>query len=285
MITSPSSEDGGARVSTDPRLSRRRRAVERTRRRRLFARCAVGVAVVVALWAAFWSPVLRVRAVKVVGARHTTSADVRAAARLDSSDNLLVLSTSEVARRAASLPWVRRARVERMLPGTIKVSIVERRPAMTLASTGGLWTIDARGRVLARGSAPVGLPVLTAFRSAGLEAGDRICDGPAGAALRAFRSLPRSLRRSVVAVFAPTLERISFSLEDGLLVRYGAAERRRAKNNVLRALLGRLAQEGTAAAYVDVRVPEKPALSSSPPPEGEQLAGDATETSETPGGR
>jgi cell division protein FtsQ len=256
-----------ARVRTDPRLSRRRRAVERWRRRRLYGRLALVASLAVVLYAAFWSPLLHVRAIKVVGGRHTTAADVAAAAALDSSDNLLLLSTREVAARAADLPWVKNARVERKLPGTVKVTVEERRPAVVLSVAARRWTLDARGRVLERGATSTSLPVLTTTEGAELRPGSRVVDGPASAALAALRSLSRPLRRSVLAAFAPTRERISFSLESGLVVRFGAAERLQAKDRVLRAVLRQLHAEGASATYVDVRVPESPAVSSLPPPE------------------
>jgi cell division septal protein FtsQ len=64
----------------------------------------------------------------------------------------------------------------------------------------------------------------------------------------------------VVGVFAPTVERITFSLREGTSVRYGAAEQIRDKNEVLQVLLRRLDDEGRTAAYIDVRVPTSPAV-------------------------
>jgi cell division septal protein FtsQ len=79
------------------------------------------------------------------------------------------------------------------------------------------------------------------------------------------RSLPRKLRSEVVAIFAPSAERISFSLADRTLIRYGSAHMLTAKARVLAALLQRLRQEGTAAAYIDVRVPSSPAIAPAAP--------------------
>jgi cell division protein FtsQ len=252
------------RIPTDPRLSRRRRAVARTRRRRAYARGALACALGLALWAAFWSPLLDVRAVEVLGGRHTTSRHIAAAADLE-GDNLLLLSTAEVARRVASLPWVRRAQVERMLPGTVRVRVRERRPAVVLAARGRHWTLDPRGRVLMAGRARPGLPELLGTAAERVRPGQVVASAAARDALEAYRSLPRRLRATVVALFAPTVERISFSFESGPLVRFGAAERLEAKRSVLRAVLQRVRQEGLSAGYVDVRVPESPALAPSAP--------------------
>ena len=209
----------------------------------------------------------------MIGGRHTTAAAVSRVADVGPSDNLLTLSTSEVARRAALLPWVRSARVERILPGTVVVSIEERRPAVILSLSGRRFTLDRRGRVLARGAVGTALPVLTAFDGADLRPGERVQGGPAAAALRALRALSPALRHSVAAAFAPSLERISFSLEGGTLVRFGAAERLRDKERVLGALLRRLREQGRPFSYIDVRVPENPAVSSAPLPESLPMDG------------
>lgn len=248
-----------SRVQTDPRISRRRKAVARSKRRRL-AVWSAGVAGLGALgWTAFFSPLLAVDRVAVVGGRHTTSAQVAEAAGLDRGDNLLLLSTTEVARAAQTLPWVKLAQVDRMLPGTVRVRIVERRPAVVLSLGVARWTLDARGHVLASGEV-ADVPVLGGVETGGIRPGIVVDTPEVAHALRAFRRLPSRLHARVVAIVAPTLERISFSLSDGTLIRYGAAERMEAKNEVLSALLERLAQEGRTAAYIDVRVPTSPAV-------------------------
>jgi cell division protein FtsQ len=198
--------------------------------------------------------------VKVVGGEHTTSAEVVAAAGIDSGDNLLLVSTGDIARAARSLPWVKRAEVDRMLPGMIRVRVTERRPVMVLSTVAGKWTIDKKGRVLTTGEAKPGLPVLGGVEIEGVTAGSFVSAPEAKAALRVFARLPRALRREVVAVFAPTLERITLSLSDDTLVRYGAPESLAAKNEIVRVLRRRLKGRGVSAAYIDVRVPTMPAV-------------------------
>jgi cell division protein FtsQ len=248
------------RISTDPRISRRRKAVVRSRRRRALATAASVIVVAGLAWLAFFSPLLEVERVVVVGGRHVSAEDVAAAAGLD-RDNLLLLSTERVAQRVRRLPWVRRARVTRRLPDTVRVRVTERRPAMVLSTTRGRWTLDRAGRVLGRGAAERRLPVLGGVQVARLTPGDILSDGEVQAALDVWRSLPRSLRARVAGVFASSLERIALSLDDDVVVRYGAAESMAAKNSVLRAVLARVRAEGRSVGYIDVRVPGSPAIS------------------------
>jgi cell division protein FtsQ len=247
------------RIKTDPRFSRRRRAVERAKRRRTIVRASVAVVAGAVLWATFWSPLFAVRGVKLVGGKHTTADQVAASAGLDSSDNLLLISTGDIARAARSLPWVKKAEVDRMLPGTVRVRVTERRPAMIVSALSGKWTIDNEGRVLATGAAVQDLPVLGGVEVEGTALGGFMRTREVRAALRVHARLPRVLRREVVAIFAPTLERITLSLADDTLVRYGAPEELAAKNKIVRVLRARLRSQGVTAAYIDVRVPSTPA--------------------------
>jgi cell division protein FtsQ len=245
------------RVATDPRISRRRRGIEKARRRRALGWLGTCGATAALVYGAFFSPLLNVRGVEVVGAKHVDASDIEAVARV-TGDNLLLLSTGAVSERVESLPWVAQAKVDRRLPGTVRIKIEERDAAIALDLSGERWTVDARGNVLQSGAVE-GLPVVAGLQEAGLEEGDRVSSPDALAALEVWRSL-RGLREDVQAIFAPTTERISLSLVGGTTVRYGAAESLRAKRAVLRVLLARLRAEGKLVEYVDVRVPANPAV-------------------------
>jgi cell division protein FtsQ len=211
-------------------------------------------------WVALASPLLKVHMVKVVGGTHTSSEDIERVAGLGPEDNLLLLSTAAVEDKAETLPWVKTAEVDGMLPGTVRVRITERTPAMVLSLGAARWIIDSRGNVLDSGAEGTKLPVLGGTETGDIRVGTRLTTPEIQDALRAFRSMSQKLRKKIVAVVAPTFERISFSLSDGTLIRFGAAERLDAKNEVLDALLERLAQQGRSAAYIDIRVPTSPAV-------------------------
>lgn len=219
-------------------------------------------------WIAFWSPVLSVRRVRLLGAKHTHDAEVIEAAGLDRSDNLLLVSTDDIARAAETLPWIESAEVRRVLPGTLRVKVVERDPAMALTlGPKSRWLLDGDGRILAKARSHRKLPVLAGMSVSGLEPGSVVASDAARGALLAYGSMPAGLRRKVVAVFAPTEERLTFTMRDRTLVRFGAAENLAAKNSVLRSVLGKLRAQGRAVAYIDVRVPASPAVSQQAPPD------------------
>ncbi|MDQ3953701.1 MAG: FtsQ-type POTRA domain-containing protein [Actinomycetota bacterium] len=253
------------RVETDPRIRRRRKDVARGKKRKVVVVLVTLGLLAVLVWGAFWSPLLRVRDVKLTGAEHTTAAEVAAAADLGSEDNLLLLSSDEVVAAAKRLPWVADAEVQRRLPGTVKVKVVERRPALVVSLGLARWTIDARGHVLATGTSEPGLPVVGGVEIDRIKPGVKLHEPVMREVLAAWRSLPKRLAADVQAVFATSLERISFTLVDGTQVRYGAAERLDAKNEVVLALRKQLAEEGRATSYIDVRVPTSPAVGPPPP--------------------
>ena len=245
------------RIATDPRISRRRRGIEKARRRRALGWLGTCGAAAAIAYGAFFSPLLDVRGIEVVGAKHVDATDIETVAGVG-GDNLLLLSTGAVTQRVETLPWVAQAKVDRRLPGTVRIKIEERDAAVALDVSGDRWTVDARGHVLQSGALE-GLPLIAGLHAAGLEPGERVSSPDALAALAVWRSL-RGLQDDVQAIFAPTTERISLSLEGGTTVRYGAAENLRAKRAVLRVLLTRLRAEGTVVEYVDVRVPASPAV-------------------------
>ena len=252
-----------SRVQTDPRLRSRRKEVERQRR----IRALIGVGVLALagglVWVAFFSPLLEVERVRLLGSKHTSKSEVFDATGVR-GDNLLLLSTSRLESDIADLPWVAEAKVDRILPDTVRVTVKERTPALVIEGLRGSWTVDPDGRVLQSGSVR-GLPVLEAAVTGSLRPGAEVTNDGAVAVLRMWRSLPTKLRSRVVAIFAPSAERISFSLTDRTLIRYGSAHMLVAKARVLKALLARLAEQGRGAAYIDVRVPSSPAIAPAAP--------------------
>jgi cell division protein FtsQ len=214
----------------------------------------------VIVWTAFWSPLLKVRTVRVSGSKHVTSAEIARAAQIDNDTNILLLSTASVVRGAETLPWVRHARVERSLPGTVRIRIVERRPALVLAENSTHWFIDRSGHVIgrARGHRRA-LPTLAGLHE-DVKPGTALRTPAGQGALKAWRSLPRKLARKVIAMFAPTVDAITFSLKNGTTVRYGPPVNLKDKNRVILALLHKTVVEGNGASYIDVRVPTSPAV-------------------------
>jgi len=75
-------------------------------------------------------------------------AHVIAASGLVYGAHVLEVNLDRVARNVADLTWVRRATVQRRLPGEILITIVERTPVAKLVADGIEYLVDAEGMVL-----------------------------------------------------------------------------------------------------------------------------------------
>ncbi len=231
---------------------------------------AIGGAVALSIW----SPIFNVRTVSVNGARHTTVAEIREVAGIGGSDNLLLVSTEGVENAVETLPWVRRAGVTRKLFGTLEIKVVERRPAMVVASGDERWTVDGRGVVLAPGAVGRDPVSMVLVEREDLSTGERVTSEAAQAALAAVEALPDRVRSQIDSAVAPTADRITLVVEGGLQIRYGGPDRADDKAGVIAAVLERLHRSAQPAAYIDVRVPSNPAIGTggltpapTPPPE------------------
>ncbi len=104
------------------------------------------VAAVAGVWyasAAAWtalrdSPRLAVRVIEVRGANALAADEVVRAGRLRVGESLLGIKAGRVRQGLMSLPLVAEARVERRLPGTVRILIKERTPVARLADGRGI---------------------------------------------------------------------------------------------------------------------------------------------------
>lgn len=103
--------------------------------------------------AALWRPVaiaaggagLTVRQVLAEGRVETTQADILKALGIRGGEPILAIDPAAARARVEALPWVRSAAVERRLPDTIRVRILERRAMAWWQKDGKLVLIDRTG--------------------------------------------------------------------------------------------------------------------------------------------
>ena len=124
-------------------------------------------------------------------------------ARRYAGRNIFSVNLYEIERMVTLDPWVLAASVKRVLPGTIRVRVIERRPAAVALIGGVAHLVDREGYVIGMtGSGADDLPVITGL--SGLE-GDTLV-----AALR--RGVAMLERLSVRApLFAERLSELNFS--------------------------------------------------------------------------
>jgi len=92
---------------------------------------------------------LTVDDVVIEGRTMTPPGQLRAALGVNAGDRLLGFSLDDARARIERLTWVQNATVERRLPGTVVVTLTERRPFAVWQSGGRFQLIDRAGQVVA----------------------------------------------------------------------------------------------------------------------------------------
>lgn len=195
-----------------------------------------------AVWLVWFSSVLSVQEVRVVGATGVPVDEVRSAASVRIGTPLARVDADGVADRVGAIPEVGAVEVRRGWPDVLVVVVTERTPVGVVRAGPGYAYVDATGARF--GSAPTrppALPVVRPSDETSLLAGVQVVD-----------SLPADLRARVVAVVARSRDDVVLSLRVGALVQWGSAEQAEAKAAVLAALLP------LKAAYYDVSAPDLP---------------------------
>lgn len=172
-----------------------------------------------------------VRNILVIGAGAVTTDEVRAAAALDSADNLLFVDREAVARRVAALPYVARAEVQREFPNTIVVSISEREAVATLIAGRRAFLIDREGYVLREtepSADPTG-PLITNVPDLGVVTpGDRLTQPALREALAlwdAFGPAPIAREVTVSEISAESPVHLTMILEEvPFAIRWGRSD-------------------------------------------------------------
>lgn len=227
-----------------------------------------GAALTLGAVAAWQSPVLGLRTVEVGGNHRVQARDVVVASKLTPRDHLLRVSTSGIASQVRGSPWVAEAKVERILPSKIRITVVERVPAAVVVAGEARYMVDADGMVLEQvestATAPayrgVRLPVVAELPIAALMPGEHVTPVGYRQSLAILDTLPPAIRKQVTVVRAPSSEAIALELSNGPDIAYGAAEAMGDKTFAIRALMERAADESKTIASMDVRVPTRPAI-------------------------
>jgi cell division protein FtsQ len=228
------------------------RFTEPTRRRR-YRRWLIGAGAVLlvglAVWVVWFSPLLSVREVRVLGAVNVSSESVLQAAAVPAGVPLARVDVAGVTARVSALPRVASVEVRRGWPNVLVVVVTERVPLAVVPDAAGYSYLDATGTSFASvARVPRGLPVVKAASDDALRS-----------AAAVVAALPATLRAAVSTVTAGTHDDIVLTLASGPTVRWGSAEQSDRKAAVLAALL-----KVKASSY-DVSAPDLPTSTTASP--------------------
>lgn len=201
------------------------------RRFRLWALPALALVITLAALAWF-SPLLSVREVRIDGAGEIPEEQIRELLQVPETGSILRIDTAAMAARVATIPKVRSARVQRVLPSTVRVRIEPRTPVLYYDSPEGAHLLDADGIEYAIEPAPIGVPQLVTARPGSADELTR-------AAVAVARVLPPALEVQVETIRAAGASEISLTLRDGRTVLWGSSEDGERKSAVVVPLLTR----------------------------------------------
>lgn len=203
------------------------------------------------------SPIFELRSFRVVGNVRLSREEVRVLAGVEGGENVLTLSSKEIRSALLRNPWVSDARVDRSLPSSILVSIVERTAVAHVRDPGGFAIIAPDGIVLRRAERPPSGTVSLGRWPSLLRPADRY--GAGRPMLEALGGFPRGLRARVATV-RMAHGAVTFDLRNGGVVLYGEPELHAAKSGALGSLLRWAEERGVTPRRIDLRAPHTPAL-------------------------
>ena len=235
---------GKASVSREPRTSpRSRRSVPMgtgggpRRWPWILALTMVGVLLVGAVYAVFFSPLLGVRSVSITGTADPLTAKVRSIVDVADGTPLARVDLDDVAARVEGVPEIAEVEVARGWPDTLSINVTPRVPVAVTSANGQFWLLDATGDpYLAVANPPAGL-ITVALVTPG------VGDPSTTAALAVAAALTPEFRAQVASISARTDFDVELTLIDGRKIIWGEATDSDQKMQILPALL--LAQEGT----------------------------------------
>ncbi|MEO7803239.1 MAG: FtsQ-type POTRA domain-containing protein [Actinomycetota bacterium] len=200
------------------------------------------------------SDLLLLKRVEVIGNSRVSANEVVAASKLEKGTHLLKLSTHEIGVRVGEVPWILQARIERILPSKVRITVEERQPVAVVLVRGEPFIVDRGGFVLASGAES--FVTITELPITSIRAGADLDLRQFDHALKIYEGLPSPLRSEVRSIKAASVDRITLELNDSTLILYGAAESIEDKNFAIEKLLA----NGIPSASIDVRVPHRPAV-------------------------
>jgi cell division protein FtsQ len=231
------------------------------------------------------SPLVTVQHVRVSGV-HGPEAGAIEAALAGAAHHMSTLDVKPGALRAAVAPFrvVREVRAVPSFPHGLSIHVVEQPPVAALTVAGSRTAVAADGVVLGPALLSSALPTVAA--SAEPAVGERVKGSGLLASLSVLGAAPAPLARLLTRVYTGP-KGLTVAMSNGLLAFFGDATRPHAKWLSLARVLADPSSAG--AAYVDVRMPERPAAGFpagvTPPTasssEGSAGAGEHTSTTES----
>lgn len=212
-------------------------------------------------------PIFRISDIVVNGAKMLSAEEIKTLAGIPLSENLFFADFSRARVNLAKIPGVKNFKIYRIPPGTILISLTERKPIATIVFPKRSAVIDEEGYILNRRdnirlNIPniTDLPVISGINEAVVVKGEQIDGKTSQLMADIILKLSRFLETRSIQLELGGLENISFLLDDLLQVKLGSASDIKRKMEVFEALLPAIAGKWTRVQYIDVRFPNNPVI-------------------------
>jgi cell division protein FtsQ len=218
-------------------------AAQRTRRTTRWIALVVVVTLVASgVWVVWFSSLLSVREVRVLGAIEVSADSVRQAAAVPARIPLARVDVAGIEQRVGAISRVASVEVRRGWPDVLVVVVTERTP-IAVTRDGTAWTyLDVTGaRFGTVNAVPAGMPKVSSAN-----------DNAMASALGVYAALPKTLATRVSTVTALSRDNVVLTLADGTTVQWGSPDQSERKAAVLLSLL-----KLKATSY-DVSAPDLP---------------------------
>jgi cell division protein FtsQ len=147
---------------------------------------------------------------------------------------------------------VKNVAIRRALPHTLRVEVDERVPVALISHAGKFYIIDEDLFVIAERKYADGanVPTITDLPIGKIKIGETIANDSLANAVKCLKSMDPSLKKTIVLISAPAVDKLSLYNKDNIEIFYGDAKQADDKNRVLETILK---EQGRQVIFIDIR--------------------------------
>lgn len=207
------------------------------------------------------SPVFEVRKVLVRGNHFLSEEKVRSVADIGLGVNIFNLKMAGVSANLKQVPMIKEAQVNRSLPSTVIITVVERVPLGLLPTKEGFIEVDDEGIYLAGAAAGTpGLPVITGVQVDVSAPGQLIESEGLKSALAVIEGLPVGSAANLSEVHVDGDGQIKIYTTEGYQCRFGLPQEIQEKGVIFQQVLLELRKQGAKIYYIDLTYTGQPVV-------------------------
>ena len=212
-------------------------------------------------------PIWRITNVAIGGTQMLVPDELKDLSGVPLSENLFLTSLARTKENLHKITAIKEFSLYRVPPGTVLINVKERAPIAVLVFKNKSAVIDEEGYILNRNPgltlnipSMTELPVISGLGTGEYDGEERIDPQASKLIFEIITELSSLLGSRHLQLATGGFDKISFSLDDILLVKVGRNEDIRHKMEIFKALLPEIESRWDKVAYVDVRYPDNPVI-------------------------